>query len=103
MAHYQFILTQITMSVYIDSFNDFSLTLSWLLIDSFIDSFPEGGIKLIQLEGVSETQVHWLDYGKVGTPLVISSLNGPTDMWRPEYWQTDKLIELENMLDIGLH
>ena len=39
----------------------------------------------------------------MGTPLVISSLNGPTDMWRDEYRKTDKLIESDIMLDLGLH
>ena len=68
----------------------------------YIDSFPKGGITLIQLEGVNETQLHWLDSGQVGTPFVISSLNGLADMWGPESWQTNKLIESEIMLHIIL-
>ena len=55
-----------------------------------------------QVEGVSETQLYWLDSGKFGTPLVISSLNGPADMWGLESWQTDKLIESDIMLDLNL-
>ena len=47
-------------------------------------------------------QMNWLDSGKVGTPLVISSLNDPTDMWGPKSWQTNKLIESDIMLDLGL-
>ena len=56
-----------------------------------------------QLQGMSETQLHWLDSGQVGTPLVISSLNGPTGMWGPESWKTNKLIESDIILDLGLH
>ena len=51
---------------------------------------------------MSETQLYWLDSGQVGTPLVISSLNGPTDMWGLEYWETDKLMESYIMLNLGL-
>ena len=88
-----------------------SMTFNWLFHWLFhwifqwilIDSFPKGGLTLMQLEGVNETQLHWLDLGKVGTPLVMSSLNGLADMRGPESWQTNKLIESEIMLNLGLH
>ena len=51
-----------------------------------------------QLDGVSETQLYWLDSGQLGTPVVISSLNGPVDMRGLESWQIDKLIESDIML-----
>ena len=56
-----------------------------------------------KLEGVSETQLHWIDSGQVENPLVILSLNGPMDMWGPESGQTNKMIELDIMLNLGLH
>ena len=46
-------------------------------------------------------KLHWLDSGKVGTPLFISTLNGTMDMWGPKYWHTNKLIEL-NTLQYGV-
>ena len=55
------------------------------------------------MEGFSEKQLQWLDSGKVANPLVISSLNGPVDMWGLESWQNDKIIESYIMLDLGLH
>ena len=58
-------------------------------------------IESLTSRGVDERQLHSLDSRKVGTPLFISSLNGPMDMRGPKSWHTDKMIEL-NTLNYGV-
>ena len=47
--------------------------------------------------GVGETQLNQLDARTVGTPLFISFVNCPMDMWGPKFLHTNKLIELKTL------